>query len=139
MSNVIQFPELTEGPPVSNQPRSSTHPLSIMDDLMQKGQTFRVPTGWKTFDEASNGGFIYGHCTFICGAPNSGKTAILACLTEYWTKLGIPVCAYMVDEDTEDFWMRWATMLGYNMSQCDERKKEMLIKIGDHLGNRPFR
>jgi len=139
MSNVIQFPGATEGTPSVSNPNGISHPITIMSELIDRGKTFRVPTNWRTFDDASNGGFIYGHCTFICGAPNSGKTAMLACLTDHWINQGIPVGAFMVDEDREDFFMRWATMLGFNMTECDDRSKEMLEKVGAYLNDKPLR
>src|SRR5258708_182490 len=106
--------------------------------LVRQGETMRVPTGWRTFDDASNGGFIYGQCTFICGAPNAGKTAMLACLTDYWSQRGIPVCALLVDESPDEFYMRWGTMLGYTMEECDKRSLEILYHIADHLKGRPI-
>src|SRR5215471_17642219 len=130
MSNVIQFP----GKQVIFKGKSS----SIMMYLVNQGKTERVPTGWRTFDEAYNGGFIYGQCTFICGAPNAGKTAMLACLTDYWTKQGIPVGALLVDETPDEFFMRWGTILGYTMSECDERSPTMLYTIGGYLEDKPM-
>jgi hypothetical protein len=119
--------------------RQGLSPEDVIARWRAHGPIERLPTGWPSFDAASRGGLIFGHCTYLLGAPNAKKTAAEAVLADRWTREGVAVGALLVDETPEDFLIRFAVMAGFSLDDCERRSPEVLERIEAAISGLPLR
>lgn len=91
-----------------------------------EGAVERIATGWRSFDEACRGGIVIGALSAALGAPNAGKTAVLADLTGRWAHDGVACGALCVDETPDDFLTRLVVRAGIDLDTAEARSAATL-------------
>ncbi len=103
------------------------------------GPLVHEPTGIRRLDELTGGGPVYGTRWFIPGAPDAGKTLLLAHLAHTWAERGVTTGILAVDEEPGDIVTRLAQRLGYQRVDCEVRERPTLDRIASELEHLPIR
>src|SRR5690606_10854396 len=81
----------------------------------------RIPTGFATLDAALRGGLAVGELAIVGGAPDAGKTAIVATIAHRALRRGDPVAGKCVDEGPLDLFGRLAVREGISLEAYERR------------------
>lgn len=119
--------------PEGTTPRKALTFADVVAMWNAEGPVVRAPTGWETFDAAARGGLAFGRRCFIVGAPNAGKTAVLAHLANRYWREGHVVGILAVDEEPDDVTARFAQMAGFALEDTESGDPRKLAEIGEAL------
>lgn len=138
-SNVVELPRFrTVGDEQDEKTKpTQPRPFTVADVIAQwraEGPLVHEATGFAELDKRTGGGPVYGTRWYILGAPDAGKTAVLASLAHAWATRGIVVGFHAVDEEAGDVVTRLAQRAGYQRRDCEERDPILLDDFERHIG-----
>jgi replicative DNA helicase len=109
-----------------SSPPSCT-PLAVLDAWESEGPLIHEPTGIAALDDVTGGGLVYGSRTFLVGAPDAGKTALLVQLGDVFARRGGIVAGfYVVDEEPGDILTRVLQRANFTRADCEHRGADLL-------------
>ena len=114
-------------------------PGDVVASWRAEGPLVHEPTGIATLDALTDGGPVYGSRWYLIGAPDAGKTALIAQLADTYARRGIASGIHAVDEEPGDVMTRLAQRAGWLRRDCEERDPDMLELIAEKLSSLPIR
>jgi replicative DNA helicase len=108
----------------------------ILGQWQEEGPLVHEPTGMPTLDNLTGGGPVYGSRWYVLGAPDAGKTALIAQIGHHYLDRGIPVGFLAIDEEPGDLVGRFAQRFGIRRAECEKREPrtlEFLRRALSHL------
>lgn len=96
-----------------------------------EGALVHEPTGIPALDELTGGGPVYGTRWYLLGAPDAGKTALLAQLADQWQARGVVIGILAVDEEDSDLALRFAQRRKFSRAECEQRSDDTLRELDD--------
>jgi KaiC/GvpD/RAD55 family RecA-like ATPase len=135
--------------------------MSLQDTVNAAGEPKKIATTlkevferWKTsgplvhelmglkFDELTGGGPIYGSRWYFLGAPDAGKTLLLAHVGHSWAQRKIAIGLLAVDEEADDLATRFVQRVEghrFSRSDCERRDPAQVAEMEQALADLPIR
>lgn len=134
---IADLERFTAGEKRDERPRGIT-PAAVFDLWLKEGPLVHEPTGLDGLDDATGGGPVYGSRWYVLGAPDAGKTALLAQLAHVFAERGISVGLFAVDEEPSDIMTRFAQRVGFERRACEVREPAAVAKMRELLEALPL-
>jgi replicative DNA helicase len=117
--------------PPQNAPALTVRtPEAIVRAWRDEGQLVRVPTGFRSLDDACRGGLPIPWRVYIVGPPSAGKTALGMVLVRNLATDGELCMGVLgVDEEPDEQNVRVAQMCGFTIAQCEGRDPLVLEEM----------
>lgn len=125
-------------PAAMQRPTASTA-ASLLAAWEKAGPLVHEPTGLAALDEATRGGPVYGERWYIQGAPDAGKTALLAQIAHVYAARGIVVGLLAVDEEPGDVLTRLLQQLGFTRETIEARDPGDIAAMRSAIAKLPIR
>jgi KaiC/GvpD/RAD55 family RecA-like ATPase len=124
-------PELRPGPSANSAPSAKRvwTPAQRIAVWRKDGALVHEPTGLATLDDLTGGGPVYGSRWYVLGAPDAGKTGLVAQLADTWSRHGVVVGMLAIDEEPDDITTRFAQRAGISRGQCETRDEHTLAEL----------
>ncbi len=119
-----------------------TRAAEILARWEAEGPLVHEPTGLASLDEFTGGGPVYGTRWYLLGAPDAGKTALLAQIADVYAERGLLVGMLAVDEEDGDLFTRFLQRRGIRRAECEARTandlRDMRFMVTDALSSVRF-
>jgi len=112
---------------------------SVLDGMRKRGPVTHEPTGVEAFDELTGGGLPIPSRIYLNGAPDSGKTLLIAQWTDRLLDAGLVVGMLCVDEDPSDVLQRFMQRRGASRQECERLGDDLLAATDDAFSDVPLR
>ena len=112
-------------------------PSEVVASWRRRGPLLKLPTGFPALDEATRGGITAGaQRVLLNGAPDSGKTMLLAQWADEWAQAGHAVAFLAIDEEADDLVARFLQRRGVGRRDIEHRVE--LDTMANAVGGAPF-
>ena len=112
---------------------------AVIERFRRRGPMIHEPTDIAGIDDRTCGGPVYGTRFYILGAPDAGKTLLLAQIADTYLQRGIAVGFLASDEDSEDVLQRFLQRRGVTRAECEGQDGPALDNALRDVGHLPLR
>jgi replicative DNA helicase len=120
-----------------------TSPLDVLARWRKEGPLAHESTGLAQIDDLTGGGPVYGTRWYLAGAPDAGKTALLAQIAHTWATRGVYVGLLAVDEEDGDLVTRFVQRAvpldrgrpRFTRRDCEDRPEHVLDEMSAALAD----
>ena len=91
--------------------------LEVLQRERQEGKILRVPTGFKTLDFYTYGGFNAGNLVILAARPSVGKTAVMLHMAKAAARAGKAVNVYSLEMTNQELGQRFLASESTGLSQ----------------------